>query len=84
VTAARQLGLRRTFKANLTLEEVKREVELGRFPIAYIRARLKNLAKPQEHAVVCSLLQKARFDSTIRCRAQSNNRWRYSSKNGPQ
>lgn len=52
IEAARKLGFLNSRKYNLTLAELKEQLERGLFPIVYIRTRLTPDSLPQEHAVV--------------------------------
>jgi ABC-type bacteriocin/lantibiotic exporter with double-glycine peptidase domain len=52
VEAARKLGFTNTRKYNLTLDELKAELERGLYPIVYVRAQLAPATPFQEHAIV--------------------------------
>jgi ABC-type bacteriocin/lantibiotic exporter with double-glycine peptidase domain len=52
VEAARKLGFINTRKYNLTLDELKAELDRGLYPIVYVRAQLAPDTPFQEHAIV--------------------------------
>src|SRR5438128_2301193 len=52
VRVAKSLGLDKSESTTLNLEELKAELDRGIFPIVYIKDRLTEGQRPQQHAVV--------------------------------
>jgi ABC-type bacteriocin/lantibiotic exporter with double-glycine peptidase domain len=58
VEAARSLGFTDTRKYNLTLDELKAELDRGLYPIVYVRTQLTPDIPFQEHAIVVTEITK--------------------------
>jgi ABC-type bacteriocin/lantibiotic exporter with double-glycine peptidase domain len=56
VDAAKNLGFSRTRKYSLTFEELREVLEVGFYPIVYLRVVLSEWLIPQPHAVVVEVV----------------------------